>query len=276
MIGIITAGGEGTRLYPLTRAFPKELIPFCGKPILEYGIELFRENGIKDIYIVSGRKKGALADYIGSGETFGVNVAFVSQEEPRGLGDAVLTTKNYIIDSKDDDFVLFLGDTILQGYNDLGEMIELHKREGALSTVLVEQVKEPERFGVVKFKSMKNGYGTVESLYEKPKTQELKKEYEIDGKWYAIAGAYIFDKDIFSYIEQTRPGANNEIQITDSMKLALENDRKTVGYILKGNRIDIGTWNYLKDEKKFYDGLSEKGLEEMINDRKKLMEKLKK
>lgn len=275
MIGVITAGGEGTRLYPLTRAYPKELIPFCGIPILEYGIDLFKKNGIGDIYIVTGRKKGALSDYLGSGETFGVNIAFVTQEEPKGLADAVLKTKNYIVNSRDDDFVLLLGDTILRGYNDLGEMINLHKKEGATSTILVEKVTEPERFGVVKFKKLENGFGAIESLYEKPKTPELKKEYEIDGKWHAIAGAYVFEKDIFDYIEQTEPDANNEIQLTDSMKLALRHDRKTIGYILKGKRIDVGTWDYLKEEQNTFQNISEEDLNEIINKRKNLMEKFK-
>ncbi len=89
MKAIITAGGKGTRLYPISRTFPKELIPFCGVPVIEYGINLLRENGIRDIIIVTGTKKGALQDYLGNGEIFGVNIAYIIQEQPKG-GHSVL------------------------------------------------------------------------------------------------------------------------------------------------------------------------------------------
>ena len=101
MKAVITAGGEGTRLYPSSRAFPKELIHFCGIPVIEYGIKILKENNITDIYVVTGRKKGALQDYLGDGSLFGVNIAYVTQEEPKGLGDAVLCTRPHIEDSKD-------------------------------------------------------------------------------------------------------------------------------------------------------------------------------
>ena len=93
MKAVITAGGKGTRLYPISRAYPKELIPFCGVPVIEYSINILRDNGIKDILVLAGTKKGALQDYLGNGNIFGVNISYIIQENPKGLGHAVQMTK---------------------------------------------------------------------------------------------------------------------------------------------------------------------------------------
>ncbi|MFZ3077332.1 MAG: nucleotidyltransferase family protein [Candidatus Aenigmatarchaeota archaeon] len=274
MKAIITAGGEGTRLYPSSRAFPKELIHFKGVPVIEYGIGLLREAGINEIFVVTGRKKGALQDYLGSGETFGVNIAYVTQEEPKGLGDAVLCTKPYIKDSKDDSFVLLLGDTIFKGSNDLGEMLKMHSKEKPTSTILVEKVQEPERYGVVKFENLANNCGNIIDLYEKPKTEDVKKDFYFDGGWFSIAGLYVFNRKIFDFLEKTRPGVNNEVQLTDAAKASLKGSA-SYGFVMKGKRIDVGTWDFLKEERDEYANMSDEELERIISGRKALMEKMK-
>ncbi len=271
MKGVITAGGEGTRLYPISRAYPKELISFCGKPVIEYAIELLKNNDIRDIIVVTGRKKGALQDYLGSGEIFGVNIAYVTQEEPKGLGHAVLTTEPYI----DNEFVLMLGDTVFTEYRDLKEMIKINKDKNANSSILVEHVKEPERYGVVKFSGMNQDYGTIEDLYEKPVQQKIKNEFKANSGWYAIAGLYVFKDDIFKYLKRTEKGINNEIHLTDAIRLCLRDGNTVLGHKLKGRRIDIGTWDYLFDEWKTYKNMEEKEIEEIISARKDIMEQIK-
>lgn len=278
MRAVITAGGEGTRLYPSSRAFPKELFHFAGIPVIEHGISLLRENGIKDVYVVTGRKKGALQDYLGSGEIFGVNIAYITQEEPKGLGDAVLCTRPYIEDSKEDDFVLVLGDTIFEGSNDLGEMLIAHSAENAVSTILVEKIQEPERYGVVKFKTLDENYGEIGDFYEKPETREVKEAFSyfdgMDYGWFAIAGLYVLNKCIFDYIENTPPAANNEIQLTDALKLSVNDNAKALGYVMDGRRIDVGTWDYLRLERNYYKGMSDDDLEKIISGRKGIMERM--
>jgi len=274
MKAIITAGGAGTRLYPSARAFPKELIHFQGKPVIEYGINLLREAGINDIFVVTGRKKGALQDYLGSGENFGVNIAYITQEEPKGLGDAVLCTNPYIKDSKDDSFVLLLGDTIFKGSNDLGEMLKLQDMEKPTSTILVEKVREPERYGVVKFENLANNCGKIVDLYEKPKSEDVKNDFYFDDGWFSIAGLYVFNKDIFDFLEKTPPGVNNEVQLTDAVKASLKGSA-SYGFVMKGQRIDVGTWDFLKEERDEYVNMSDEDLERIISGRKVLMERMK-
>ncbi|MBU3957760.1 MAG: NTP transferase domain-containing protein [Nanoarchaeota archaeon] len=274
MKAVVTAGGEGTRLYPSSRAFPKELFHFQGKPVIEYGIDLLRDAGINDIFVVTGRKKGALQDYFGSGETFGVNIAYITQEEPKGLGDAVLCTKPYIKDSKDDSFVLLLGDTIFKGSNDLEEMLKIHSKEKSTSTILVEKVQEPERYGVVKFESVADNCGKIKDLYEKPEAKDVKDNFCFDGGWFSIAGLYVFNKKIFDFLENISPGANNELQLTDAVKESLK-DSASYGFVMKGKRIDVGTWDYMEAEREEYINTSLEELREIISGKKALMEKMK-
>lgn len=274
MKAVITAGGEGTRLYPSSRAFPKELIHFCGTPVIEYGIRLLGENNIKDIFVVTGRKKGALQDYLGSGSLFDVNIAYVTQEEPKGLGDAVLCTRPYIEDSKDDNFVLLLGDTIFTDRRDLKQILELHSTQGATSTVLVQKVQyNPERYGVVKFKNFNGSYGEVEYFYEKP-GQDIKAEFNFGGYWFAIAGLYVLNKEIFRYIEKTPIGVNSELQLTDALRLSQNDSKKALAYAMTGGRVDVGSWDYIVDERDQYRNMSDNELKGICSSRKNIIEKI--
>lgn len=274
MRAVITAGGEGTRLYPSSRAFPKELIHFCGIPVIEYGIRILKENNITDIYVVTGRKKGALQDYLGDGSLFGVNIAYVTQEEPKGLGDAVFCTRPYIEDSKDDDFVLLLGDTIFTQSKDLEQILELHHSQDAIATVLVQKIQSrPERYGVVKFKNFNGTYGEAGGFYEKP-GQDVKEEFNFDGHWFAIAGLYVLNKEIFKYIAKTPVGKNSELQLTDALSQSLKDSRKVMAYGMTGGRVDVGSWEYLDDEREHYRKMSDDELIQIRNSRKNIIHKI--
>ena len=276
MKAVITAGGEGTRLYPSSRAFPKELIHFCGIPVIEYGIKILKENNITDIYVVTGRKKGALQDYLGDGSLFGVNIAYVTQEEPKGLGDAVLCTRPHIEDSKDDNFVLLLGDTIFTNFRDLDKILAFHQQHDAIATVLVQKIQSrPERYGVVKFKNYNGtyGYGEAECFYEKP-GPEIKEEFNLGGYWLAIAGLYVLNKEIFSYLEKTPVGRNSELQLTDALSQSLNDSKKVLAYEMKGKRVDVGSWEYLVDERQHYRDMSDCDLNQICKSRTNILQKI--
>lgn len=276
MKAIITAGGEGTRLYPSSRAFPKELIHFCGIPVIEYGIKILKENNITDIYVVTGRKKGALQDYLGDGSLFGVNIAYVTQEEPKGLGDAVLCTRPHIEDSKDDNFVLLLGDTIFTDSTDLRHILEFHQyhSQGAIATVLVKRIQSrPERYGVVKFKDFNGTYGEAGCFYEKP-GPDIKNEFCFVGSWFAIAGLYVLNKEIFKYIAKTPPGVNSELQLTDALGQSLYDSKKALAYEMKGKRVDVGSWEYLMDERQHYRDMSDCDLDQICKSRTNILQKI--
>lgn len=270
MKAVVTAGGRGTRLYPITRAMPKELINFCGVPVVEYGINFLRDSGIKDILVITGTKKGALQDYIGNGELFGVNIAYVIQEQYLGLGDAISKVEPYA-NGDNEDFVLLLGDTIIIGNKDLKEMIKIHKRYNASATILVEHVKEPEKYGVIKFDNLDTN--KIISLYEKPKEDKIKEEFKTNDGWYAIAGLYILNRDIFSFLKKTAKDSNGEIQLTDAIMSSSESGNIILGHILDGKRIDVGSWNYIRDEREHYICMTEDELESIIEIRHKKMDR---
>lgn len=271
MKAIITAGGKGTRMYPISRAFPKELIPFCGIPVIEYSINILRDNGIKDIVIIAGTKKGALQDYLGNGRIFGVNISYIIQESPKGLGHAVQTIEPYI---NEENFILLLGDNIYIGDVDLQRMIRNHVQCNASSTIFIEHSKEPEKYGIVKLDNMNDECKNIISLYEKPRDEKIKNEFKINSGWYAIAGLYIFNRNIFNFLKETPKGFNNEIQLTDAIKLSLDNGNKILGYIFGGKRIDVGTWDYLVEEKRFYNSIDDNKLLEIVGNRNIMMNKI--
>lgn len=271
MKAVITAGGKGTRLYPISRAYPKELIPFCGIPVIEYSINILRDNGIKDILILAGTKKGALQDYLGNGNIFGVNISYIIQENPKGLGHAVQTIEPYI---DDENFILLLGDNIYIGDVNIEKMMKSHIRYNASSTIFIEHLLQPEKYGVVKFNRLDNDINNITDLYEKPRDESIKEKFKINSGWYAIAGIYIFNKNIFNYLRETPKGFNNEIQLTDAIKLSLDKGNKILGYIFNGRRIDVGTWDYLAEEKNFYNSLDQNKLREIINNRNIMMNKI--
>ena len=245
MLGIIPAAGRGTRLRPVTDYIPKELMMYGDKPILGHIMHAMKSVGIKRVAIVIGHKKGTIIDYIKDGKDFGVSVDYIYQREPKGLGHAIYITKDRIEDSEE--IFILLGDTIIDPTEEISKMIEEHRKNTPFATIMVEKVKDPERYGVVKMKGDK-----VVDLYEKPDTEEIKKEYEINGWWYAIAGVYILDKGIYEYLEKIPPGRNNEIQLTDALKLAVEDKRDVRAYVLNGKRIDIGTMETYLEAQKYW------------------------
>lgn len=269
IVGLIPAAGIGKRLYPFSRAVPKEMYPILGKAVIEHSIENLKVGGVKRIYMIVGFQKGALMDYVGDGSFFGVNVVYIYQLQRKGLGHGVLQGSGWI----DRTFVTLLGDSFIEPKEELRELIDYHRKEKPIATVMLFEVKNTEGYGVVKLRGLDGGEGEVERMVEKPSRKEAEK-LKTNGKFYAICGAYVFEPGIFKYLEKTMPGLNNEIQLTDAMSLALKNGEKINGFVLKGKYIDIGKWKtVLRTEKELLKNLD---IVSHIKEREKIMEKVRK
>ena len=250
MKGVIVAAGEGSRIRSITYgAFPKELLPIGNVPTIRFPIEALKLVGIKDISIViAPNTKHGIIDGLQSGRRFGVNISYVVQERGKnglsGLGRAILSAKRWVNDDKD--FVVACGDTILCDFSSknpfdcLQPLVKVHLSNRALATVLLHPTNfDVRRFGLAKFKRLRcEGdvwYGRLESLIEKP-SLKVAEAYKSNGFNYVVAGYYAFNPKIFSYIEKTKPGVKNEVQITDAIQMALENGEKVYGVVHGKNR----------------------------------------
>ena len=249
MLGVVPAAGKGTRLRPVTDFIPKELMMYGDMPILGHILNTMNKiSQINRVAIVIGHKKGTIIDYVKDGSEFNLEIDYIYQKEPKGLGHAIYTTKDRV---KEEDIFILLGDTIIDPVEDVIDMVNWHEKNKPFATIMVEEISNPERFGVIKVSKEDN---KIIDLYEKPEEEKIKKEYEVrPGRWYAIVGAYIINKGIYDYLAITPPGKKNEIQLTDALKLALEDGKDIRYYILNGRRIDIGTMeSYLEAQEYWF------------------------
>jgi dTDP-glucose pyrophosphorylase len=243
------------------------MYPILGKSVIEHTIENLKAGGIHKIFMIVGHQKGALMDYVGNGSFFDTNVAYIYQLEKKGIAHAIYQAKDWISTT----FVTLLGDSFIEPKEEINELIKLHRKEKPIATVLVFKVESTKGYGIVKFKSLDNGHGEIETMIEKP-GPEVAEKYRSNGQYYAIVGLYIFEPKIFDYINKTKPGIRGEIQITDAMELALNSGEKIFGAVLKGKYLDIGKWETVFDVEKFMmkDFKAEKHIEERENMAKKV------
>ncbi|MBU0530570.1 MAG: NTP transferase domain-containing protein, partial [Nanoarchaeota archaeon] len=183
IVGLVPAAGGGSRMFPFARAVPKEMYPILGKSVIEHCIENLREGDIRKIYMIVGHQKGALMDYIGDGSFFDVSTSYIYQMERRGLGHAILQAEKWINTT----FVTLLGDSFIEPKSEIKHLVSHHKEKKPIATVLLFAVDDPKGYGVAKFKSLEGSSGEIERLYEKPDVDQAK-EYETNGKYYALCG----------------------------------------------------------------------------------------
>jgi bifunctional UDP-N-acetylglucosamine pyrophosphorylase/glucosamine-1-phosphate N-acetyltransferase len=241
--GVILAAGKGTRLQPLTFAIPKEMVHVNGKALVQHAVELLKAGGITNVIVIVGSKKGALMDFLKDGKWLGVDVAYRFQEELSGVATAVHMAKPLIGGT----FAVTFGDEIIEPKDRLvKELIDLHKRTGATCTLGVSEVTDPERYGVAKL----DGKGKVIDLIEKPQTAEELDYLRSDGKFYGLNGVFILEPEIFQFIEKIKPGAKNEYQLTDAIRLALKSGKTVSAVAHRGLYRDVGTFDALIETEK--------------------------
>jgi glucose-1-phosphate thymidylyltransferase len=230
MKGLILAGGAGTRLRPITHTSAKQLVPVANKPIMFYGIEAMVAAGIRDIGFVVGDTRDAIMAAVGDGSRWGIDVTFIPQEAPLGLAHCVLIARDFL---GDDEFVLYLGDNMLQqGLVDLVEdfarvRTDTSGRGRPSAQILLAHVENPTQFGVAEI----NGSGEVVRLVEKPDDPPSD---------LALVGVYLFDPSIHEAVRAIEPSARNELEITDAIQWLLDHDHRVLHAVLEGWWIDTG------------------------------------
>ena len=224
MKGLILAGGAGTRLRPITHTSAKQLVPVANKPILFYGLEHLAEAGIEDIGIIVGETRHEIMTAVGDGSRWGVRVTYVPQVSPLGLAHCVLLARDFL---GDDDFVMYLGDNLLeQGVRRFVEDFE-HHRGDAAAQILLRQVPDPQRFGVATL----NESGEVVRLVEKP---------AVPPSDLALVGVYLFDPRIHDAVRAIKPSARGELEITDAIQWLIDEGHSVRSTVLEGWWIDTG------------------------------------
>jgi glucose-1-phosphate thymidylyltransferase len=236
MKGLILAGGAGTRLRPITHTSAKQLVPIANKPILFYGIEQLAAAGIKHIAIVIavGDTGTEIQAAVGDGSQFGVEISYIEQDAPRGLAHCVLIARDFL---GDDDFVMYLGDNMLQ--DDLRTFVDAfhtardeppelgENRDPPAAQILLAHVEDPRNFGVAEF----DVRGDIVRLVEKPADPPSD---------LALVGVYLFSPAIHDAVRAIRPSARDELEITDAIQQLLDDGHQVRHEILRGWWIDTG------------------------------------
>ena len=238
MKGIILAGGSGTRLYPLTRAVSKQILPVYDKPMIYYPLSTLMLAGIKDILIISTpTDTPRFEELLGDGSRMGINLSYAVQESPDGLAQAFIIGEKFI---GNDSCAMVLGDNIFYGgwfSKNLRDAVK--NAQNGKATIFGYYVHDPERFGIVEFDHNKN----VISVEEKPKSPKSN---------FAITGLYFYPAGVSEMAKKVKPSARGELEITDLNRMYLENKNLMVQILGRGFAwLDTGTMESLMEASVF-------------------------
>jgi glucose-1-phosphate thymidylyltransferase len=243
MKGIILAGGNGTRLYPITKGVCKQLLPVYDKPMVYYPLSTLMLAGIRDILVIS--TPAALPQFralLGDGTAFGIRISYASQQRPRGIAESIIIAEDFI---GKDSVALILGDNIYYG-SELGQILKKASSIKGKAAIFGYYVNRPERYGVIGF----NKKGKVASITEKPKNPA--------SNW-AVTGLYFYDNEVVKIARGIKPSGRGELEITDVNKEYLRRGRLRVITLGRGYAwLDTGTYDSLIDASSFIKTIEER------------------